>query len=240
MNLKELQRNWDEASKLDAISSIFYDPKNKWEKEEFFYSGVKEINEIIKNIESLNIYVNKNKALDFGCGIGRLTQALGNYFDEVIGVDIASNMIKLANEFNLHPEKCKYILNENDNLEMLPDNMFNLIYSNITLQHMESRFIKGYLKEFLRVLSKDGLLIFQLPSEYALTFKGIIKRFTPKHILNAYHKIKYKNKPMIELHGYKKDKVIKLLIDNGAKIIDVRQNDIAGKDWISFQYYVMK
>ena len=38
----------------------------------------------------------RRSALDFGCGIGRLSQALAEHFDQVYGVDISPKMIELA------------------------------------------------------------------------------------------------------------------------------------------------
>lgn len=35
-------------------------------------------------------------ALDFGCGVGRLTRALAAFFDRATGVDISSSMIEEA------------------------------------------------------------------------------------------------------------------------------------------------
>ena len=52
-------------------------------------------------------------ALDFGCGIGRLTQSLADYFDKVTGVDIAPAMISLANEYHNNKTRCEYVLHEN-------------------------------------------------------------------------------------------------------------------------------
>jgi SAM-dependent methyltransferase len=45
------------------------------------------------------------------------------------------------------------------------DDFFDFIYTNIVLQHMRPEYSKAYLKEFLRVLSPGGLLVFQLPTE---------------------------------------------------------------------------
>jgi len=42
----------------------------------------------------------RGRALDFGCGVGRLTQALCRYFDECDGVDIAPSMIELARKYD--------------------------------------------------------------------------------------------------------------------------------------------
>jgi hypothetical protein len=49
-------------------------------------------------------------------------------------------------------------------LDSLPAKSFQLIYSNIVLQHVLPDVAVSYLHEFFRLLEPDGLLVFQLPS----------------------------------------------------------------------------
>lgn len=171
MHIKELQKNWNAFGNNDPLWAILTLPDkqwNKWQVDEFFKTGEKEIDGIIKYIESLGVTIPRNKALDFGCGVGRLTQGLTHYFKEVCGVDIAPSMIDLAVKYNRHGHQCQYYLNETDDLKLFKDNSFDLAYSNITLQHMKPRYSKKYIKEFLRILTPRGLLIFQQPSELAV------------------------------------------------------------------------
>src|SRR6185436_3396874 len=37
------------------------------------------------------------------------------------------------------------------------------IYSRLVLQHMEARYAKAYIAEFMRILAPGGALVFQLP-----------------------------------------------------------------------------
>src|ERR1700682_912533 len=52
-----------------------------------------------------------DRHLDFGCGVGRLTQGPASYFASVRGVDIAPSMIELAKRHNRYPDVCHYDLN---------------------------------------------------------------------------------------------------------------------------------
>lgn len=61
---------------------------------------------LIEYVRSLNIDCPRKHALDFGCGVGRLTQALAAHFDEVTGVDISPSMIKLAKKYSRHGDGC--------------------------------------------------------------------------------------------------------------------------------------
>lgn len=241
MDLKELQKNWDEFGKTDPLCAILFDPDkigNKWQIDEFFRTGKEEAKELMKYIESLSINIPRRKALDFGCGVGRVTQSLACYFDEVYGIDIAPSMIELAKKYNRHGDKCKYYLNETNDLKLFNDNVFDFIYSNITLQHMKPQYARNYIKEFLRVLILHGLIIFQLPSESI--FKNLKK-------LGFYSEIKIKKlyahlngQPIMETYVIKREEMVTFLERNGFKIMDIAQNQSAGPHWVSFRYCVTK
>ncbi|MBD1905968.1 class I SAM-dependent methyltransferase [Funiculus sociatus GB2-A5] len=168
MELEELKRNWNEFGRRDPLWAILTNPTkkgNKWEPDEFFKTGEEEIESVINYINSLGIAYSRKKALDFGCGVGRLTQALFHYFDEACGIDIAPSMIELARKYNRYGDKCQYYVNESDDLRLFKDNSFNFIYSKIVLQHIRPEYSKNYIKEFLRILTPGGLMVFQIPSE---------------------------------------------------------------------------
>jgi len=243
LSLKDLQENWDKFGKIDPLWSILTDPHkkgNKWQIDEFFETGIKEIEKVMEYVESLDVSIRYKKALDFGCGVGRLTQALAKYFDEVHGVDIAPSMIELANKYNQYDSKCNYHLNEEDNLNLFSNNVFDFIYTNITLQHMKPKYAKNYINEFLRILSSNGLLIFQIPSEPARTIKGLIIRYIPSILYDIILKIKYINRPKMDMYWIKKEDIIKFLNQNGAEILSIKKNQRAGKHFISYQYFVRK
>ena len=230
MNTKDLQKNWDKFGKMDPLWSILTLPDkkgNKWDIHEFFATGKREIDAAMEYIKSLGINVPGRKALDFGCGVGRLTQALTRYFDEVYGVDIAPSMIELAKKYNRQGDKCHYYLNETDDLKLFSNNIFDLIYTVITLQHMEPRYSKNYIKGFLRILTPYGVLIFQLPGE------PIIINETGTINLNG-------NEPRMEVYGIKRQEVVEFLEKNGAQIIDVKQVHDPMLRFVNWRYCVTK
>src|SRR5436853_440938 len=119
--------------------------------------------------ESLGRPENFGKALDFGCGAGRLTRALSPRFVECVGLDISENMLEIARRLNADRENCCFQLNTRGDLSCFADGEFDLVVSDIVLQHMPStNLIKSYISEFLRVLHPGGLAIFQLPSHIGL------------------------------------------------------------------------
>jgi SAM-dependent methyltransferase len=116
-------------------------------------------------VASTGASVRPGRALDFGCGPGRLTQAMAGHFERVDGVDIAPGMIECARALNQAGHRCTYHLNATGDLRLFADATFDFVYSNITLQHMEPRFSRCYIAEFTRVTRAGGVIVFQVPSE---------------------------------------------------------------------------
>jgi ubiquinone/menaquinone biosynthesis C-methylase UbiE len=242
IDLRELQKNWNEFGKVDPLWAILTWPDkkgNRWDLEEFFSLGREEIALIMKHISSLDIScLRYRKALDFGCGVGRITQALAPYYDEVNGIDISPSMIELAGTYNRYGAKCRYFVNETNDLTLFEDNTFDFIYSIITLQHIKPPYIKGYLKEFVRVLAPGGLLAFQVPSEPGTEALRIQARRRDAYPGTA--GVFPQDQPYMEMHSVPKDEVIACLEEHGGKIIQVEDDHSAGPDWMSFRYFVTK
>lgn len=255
MDLKELQKNWDLFGKKDPLWAILTHPDKKggkWDLDAFFETGEREIKRLLRSLDRLEVSLTANKALDFGCGIGRLTQALAHHFDEVTGVDIAPSMIDLANKYNKNKANCRFLLNESDDLSVLPSDSFNLVYTNITLQHMAPQYAFKYLQEFGRILAPDGILVFQLPANLILdpastrhNFGLQINKLLGSRPLAWYRKIKAlvysgKGEPIMEMYGTHPDQVKEALNSPDLEFLEIRENQNAGSKWLSYRYTVRK
>jgi SAM-dependent methyltransferase len=165
MKLAQVKRHWNAFGKRDPFWAILTHPDKrdgKWTPEEFFQTGWDNIAEVLARLESLRIAGKRDRALDFGCGAGRLTRAIAAHYNDVVGVDIAPSMIELARDLD-PPANCHFMVNERSDLRQFADQSFDFIYSLIVLQHLEPQYSLGYLREFLRVLAPSGVLVFQLP-----------------------------------------------------------------------------
>lgn len=169
--LKSLQLHWNDLAVIDPMWAICSDPDRQhglWDQGEFFRTGRLEIRNLMAKIETAGIRIAKKDALDFGCGIGRLTQALANEFDHVVGIDIAHNMLTQAKELNQAGTKVDYRANPGDDLSQFDDASFDFICSNQVLQHMPADLMVGYLRDFPRVLRPSGVLAFQVPTSIVI------------------------------------------------------------------------
>lgn len=256
MELDELQKHWQKFGEEDPLWAILTIPEmknNKWDPEEFFRRGVDEVERVLKKIEAIGANVQFGRALDFGCGVGRLTQAMAAHFDEAYGVDIAPAMIEAANKFNKFDNKCRYYLNTKDDLSLFPDNHFDFIYSVIVLQHIHPKYSLNYMQEFLRVLRPGGLLVFQLPSgvkaeQTARKQSNLSKLYSwSKGQLHAiYQRIRQgltntpppTFQPRMEMHGIPKERVLAFLEQNKAVVLYIQEDGWAGSRWESYIYFV--
>lgn len=171
------QREWEDLARLEPLWAILSDGKRQfggWDVEEFFASGQHEIDD---QMQVCGLRPGNNgKALDFGCGVGRLSRALCSYFGEVYGLDISEQMIRLAEQLT---PSCHFLLNQASDLKLFPDAFFDFVYSNIVLQHQRTKDIaKGYIREFVRVTRPEGTIVFQIP--YKLSWR---QRIQPKRRL---------------------------------------------------------
>ena len=160
-------RLWDAHAERDPLWAILSDPNKrdgKWDVKKFFLTGVGEISSLIYRLRSNGIAAPRGRALDFGCGVGRLSQALAAHVDHVTAVDISPRMIQLANALNRLPGRVSYVCNQRDDLAPFGDASFDFILSNIVLQHVPPQASVRYLSEFMRLLAPAGVLVFQLPS----------------------------------------------------------------------------
>jgi SAM-dependent methyltransferase len=168
MELRELRKHWNTFGVQDPLWAVLTRDNarhQRWDVVEFFATGATEIATLMGRLDVLGLPRARRRALDFGCGVGRLTQALCRHFEESVGVDIAPSMIRLAKTYNHHGRRCHYRVNRAADLRRFGDNHFDLVYSNLVLQHMRPDFARAYVREFLRVVAPDGIVVFGLPSE---------------------------------------------------------------------------
>lgn len=223
--IEELQKTWESLAKEDPLWAICTAPDKrggKWDRTDFFASGRNEIEIVLTHLRSRNIPVNgAGRVLDFGCGVGRLTQALCEHFAACAGVDISARMVQLAREFNAHGKRCEYFQNPLPHLAIFRDNSFDFIYSSIVLQHIDPQLTRQYLKEFVRVLRPSGVLVFQVP-DYArslrerLALRSRLKRIvgmraTHPHVYNG-----------MEMNWIAEGEVRSILRRAGCSIIDTQ------------------
>ncbi len=212
-----------------------------WDVAEFFRIGVLEIAEAMQYARTLHRPQRRRAALDFGCGAGRLTQALAEHFDVVTGVDVSPAMLALAEQYNRQGERCRFVCNRSAGLEQFPSDAFDFIYSAITLQHLRPSLTRSYLREFVRLLAPGGLLLFVLPSHRASPW---IARAMPGNsyarLSSLGRRLLSRGRPVIEMNGIRRGEVVRLIEAAGGEAVAYQHREAAGSAWVSFRYAVTR
>lgn len=252
MKLGKLQKHWQDLALQDPLWAVLSWPdkqNNRWEAEEFLETGRSEIKSAMEYLKRLEVSFGHDSALDFGCGAGRLTQALADHFEHAAGVDIAPGMIARAKKLN-QKQNCSFALNTTADLAMFPSNSFSFIYSRLTFQHMRPEYTKLYLSEFMRVLEPGGVALFVQPAKRPISYDAIreagvkeaIKMLIPSSLQNLIRNAigELKRKPVMELHGIDKNTMIKWLDVHNSQLVNIDEFGKLGADWICYRYCIKK
>jgi SAM-dependent methyltransferase len=165
--LDQSRAYWDAHARRDPLWAILSEPSRKhagWDVESFFQTGVAEIAAMFYEVDSRGIRYDRGSALDFGCGVGRLTQALASHVEQVVGIDVSPRMIELARQLNRHADRVVYLANAAPDLTVVGDRRFDVLITQVVLQHIDPDLANRYVGEFFRVVRPDGLIVFQWPS----------------------------------------------------------------------------
>jgi ubiquinone/menaquinone biosynthesis C-methylase UbiE len=206
---------------------------------------VSEIEEIRAIANRLGYPKGRKRLLDFGCGIGRTTRPFAKYFKICWGVDISENMIAIARQLNMNYPTCKFLVNVKSDLRVFPDDHFDMIYSNTALQHLTRRsLMKSYISEFVRVVRRHGLIVFQLPHKVPILNRIELRRW----LYLVLRKFGFESELLYRFAGLNpmhmnflpESEVVKLLADLDSKVLRVEINSISGPLNASRTYYATK
>jgi SAM-dependent methyltransferase len=165
--LEQHRRDWEELARLDPMWAVVSDPAmryGRWDAEEFFATGESEVDAVLGRGRDLGVPAHARDALEFGCGIGRVTRALAARFERAVGVDISTEMLDRAREHNAGIEGLEFIHNTEPDLAVLGDRRFDLVYSRHVLQHLPSEELaRSYLQEMVRLVRPGGLVLVHSP-----------------------------------------------------------------------------
>lgn len=243
MDVNELRTQWERFGASDPMRAVLTnraDQDRSWTPEEFFALGHSDVARILALVERHGVNVRRGDALDFGCGAGRLTQGLADFFGSATGVDVAATMIATAQSHNSRPERLRFVQNVASDLSLFTDSRFDFVLSHIVLQHLEPELAKRYIAEFCRVLRPGGVAVFQIPTErvrrrlrYAL-----ITRLPG--LTRLYRRVRHGPAPDMEMHMVPRATVEEVIARANARVVGVERDEAAGPTFISSIFMVVR
>jgi SAM-dependent methyltransferase len=160
---EQMRADWNRRAKEDAHFYVAFGRRSQ-EEQEFLDSAAEVTGALETELSRLpHSSSQERKALEIGCGPGRLMRAMSGHFGEIHGVDISDEMVRLAYE-QLHDIPYAHVhVTPDSSLGMFADNFFDFVYSYIVFQHIPDRnVVLNYLREAGRVLKPGGILRCQL------------------------------------------------------------------------------
>src|ERR1035437_5895552 len=174
--LMRMRRDWNRRARENARHYVVTG-QHEWTDEEFFQSGQITLEEEIPN-DLPNVCQGHDpkemKALEIGCGAGRVTRAFAEFFGEVYAVDISREMVRQARRLVADLPNAHVFHNNGKDLSVVRQSWWNrfgfgprlqldFAFSFMVFQHIPSReIIESYVREAHRLLRPGALFKFQV------------------------------------------------------------------------------
>jgi len=158
-----MRADWNRRAKEDAHFYVAFGRKHQSE-EEFLATAAETVPAFEQELTRLPpAPVTERRALEIGCGPGRLMLPMSRHFGEIHGVDISDEMAELARRRLRSVPHARIHVTTGSDLSMLADEYFDFVYSYAVFQHIPDReAVLSYLREAQRVLKPGGVLRCQL------------------------------------------------------------------------------
>lgn len=189
-----MRAEWNERAREDANYYVAFGRREQ-DEAEFLSTAA----DVIRNLETElkrfppNTPFAARRALEIGCGPGRLLLPMSRHFGEIHGVDVSDEMIAQAREKLRDVPHAHVHHSSGSDLSLFPSEHFDFVYSYAVFQHIPSaEVVFSYFREVVRVLRPGGFARLQingLPKTAASlnTWEGVrvsgeeIRAFTREH-----------------------------------------------------------
>jgi len=239
--LERLRHTWNALGEDDPLWAILSDAGKRggrWDADAFFAAGEGEIAALEAMCASLGLPAAHRLALDFGCGVGRLSRALASRYAQVVGVDISPSMLAQARALHAGTRNVRFVENAATQLGFVADASVDLVYSVITLHHNPAPLQLAYIGEFLRVLAPGGVAVFQIATGYSRDWRGRVYRCVPNWLLAPLRRRVHDSRVAADLHVVDEAQVLALVASAGKRVALALDTASAGRGFRSRLLFV--
>jgi len=240
---EHVRRDWTELGAADPLWAVLVDADRRggrWDVEEFLALGRRDVAAVRDWLAELRLPTTWGRALDFGCGAGRLSQALAEHAEAVVGVDVSAPMLDTARELDRSGGRCTFLLNEAPDLRLLPDDGMDLVVTERVLQHLPIALVEGYLAEFLRVLRPGGVAVLHCTTRPLWTSRGIVWRLAPLRLIRWAQRVLLRYPAPMRMTALSPERLAEVVTRHGGEVVDSRAVDEPETHWAARRYVVRK
>jgi SAM-dependent methyltransferase len=157
------EEDWKRLGQIDPYFGVLSNDKYKsanidsGAKLEFFASGVSHVDKVLAVLKTSCGFVPIGTALDFGCGVGRITGALATHFEKVVGLDIAPGMLDEAKKNALASGLTNIEYDTSLNEERLRPELYDFAHSYLVLQHIPTSIGENIIRALLNSIKIGGV-----------------------------------------------------------------------------------
>ena len=141
------------------------------------------LDEHVLRYDFAKTYIAGKDVLDIACGTGYGSYELSKVVRSVVGADISKESVDFANQ-NYVSSNLRYVMDDATKLKNIEDNIFDIVVSFETIEHLDKQGRSDYLKNISNVLKPGGIFILSTPN------KKLTSPFS-KHPLNKFHAIEF-------------------------------------------------
>jgi len=205
---------------------------------EFWQSGqahVDRLMPLLQQLFALPTPIRFRRALDFGCGVGRVALPLACACDEVLGVDISGAMLREAHRNARRMGITNATFVPSDDALSTCSGTFDFVHSYIVLQHIRPPRGCQLINALARCLEPNGIGALQLTYErdalphVELAYCICTKMHIFSRLLNIIVLNRPSNQPLAEMNEYGLGDVVKLLFNQGCGRVFLEPSDTDGK-----------
>ncbi len=222
-------RDWNTLGETEPFFAVLTEDRflrgrmSDHARDAFFASGDADVANIFDLIARPDFV--PRSALDFGCGVGRLTRALAKRVDRVAGVDAAPSMLRIARE---NVPDATFSLT-------IPDLQFDLIVSLIVFQHIPVRRGEALLDELLGHLEPGGIaalhFTFRRPGSSLRRIARVVRARVPLVHRIAQRLRGERPMPYMQMNEYDQPRVLGIMRRHGCgepRIVPTNHGGIEG------------
>jgi SAM-dependent methyltransferase len=243
MSFEQVRKDWTTLGAEDPLWAVDVAPGTrggKWDVDAFLEVGRQDVESAREQLRGLGLPTSWDRVLDFGCGAGRLSQALAAHAGAVVGLDVSPPMLEKARGLDRTGGRVSFVLNEDPDLRAFPDGSFDLVYTMRVMQHLPRPVLETYLQEFVRVLRPGGVAVVHCPTRPMWSLRGVVWRVAPTPVIRwAQRRLLGYPAPM-RMTGVPEQRVAELVAVHGGEVVDAGVLDEPQAHWHARRYVIRR